>query len=397
MRANFSAAYQSLRESLARTLLASTGVAVAAIAVLLLVSIGEGVQKDIRGQVEDLGVNLLIVVPGNVSLANGFNPNLTGQSFLKEDQAERLRGLPGIVSVATLTFAGGGVRYQKRDAYPFVIACSPQWFLIRPVEMEEGLPFDLDESRDVVVLGQLAKEDLFGTKPATGKQVEINGHSYKVIGVTREEKAGQSMFAMQGFQNVAYIPYAAFKKRAPNTQIDRFFLKTVPDKDPKSLVKSVETELSKALDEQQFSVLTQEDLLGLIYKVVGILGTLVVGLTCISLFIGGVGVMTVMLMAVNERRKEIGVRKATGARSVDVFWQFLFESAMIGLLGVAAGLLVNAVVCTLLAQNTNIKPVTTLPTVGLAVMVGLGLGTVFGVVPAYRAARLDPINSLRME
>lgn len=397
MRANFQAALQSLKESLSRTLLAATGVAVAAIAVLLLVSIGEGVQKDIRGQVEDLGVNLLIVVPGNVSLTNGFNPNLTGQSFLKEQQAEALRTLPGIINVATLTFAGGGVRFQGKDAYPFVIACSPQWFQIRPVEMEEGTTFQPEESRDVVVLGQLAKEALFGTNPCVGKKVEISGHSYSVVGVTKEEQAGQSMFAMQGFQNVAYVPYAAFKKKAANTQIDRFFLKTAPDREPKSLVKSVETELAKSLDEQQFSVLTQEDLLGLIYKVVGILGTLVVGLTSISLFIGGVGVMTVMLMAVNERRKEIGVRKATGARQADVFWQFLFESALIGLVGVVAGLIVNTVVCTLLAQNTNIKPVTTLATVGLAVMVGLGLGTVFGVIPAYRAARLDPINSLRME
>lgn len=394
---NFTAALMSLRESLSRSVLTALGVAVASIAILLLVSIGEGVQKDVKGQVDDLGVNLLIVVPGHVDMATGFNPNLGGQSYLKDEQADELTKIPGVLKVAKLAFAGGGVRYQKADAYPFVLACSPEFFDVRPVEMQAGTVFKPGEERDVVVLGQIAKETLFGKADAIGKTVEINGHRHQVIGVTKEQVAGQSIFAMQGFQNVAYVPYASAKKKTPNTQIDRFFLKSASDVEPKSLVKAVESSLAKTLDEQQYSVLTQEDLLGLIYQVIGILGTLVVGLTSISLFIGGIGVMTVMLMSVNERRKEIGVRKATGARNSDIFWHFLFESIMIGLTGVLVGLLISAIVCSLLAHYTNIKPVTSTMTVGLAFAVGLGLGCVFGIIPALKAARQDPVVSLRME
>jgi len=394
---NIEAAFQSLRESLSRTILTALGVAVASIAILLLVSIGEGVQKDIAGQVEGLGVNLLIVVPGHVSMASGINPNLGGQSYLREQQADDIAKIPGVVKVAKLTFAGGGVRHGAIDAYPFVIACSPEFFDIRPVEMESGVKFQGGDNRDVVVLGQIAKEILFNKGNAIGQKVEINKHVYEVIGVTKEEQGGQTMFAMQGFQNVAYMPYNALKEKAPNTQIDRFFLKTAPETEPKALVKSVESILAKTLDPQQFSVLTQEDLLGLIYQVIGILGTLVVGLTSISLFIGGVGVMTVMLMSVNERRKEIGVRKATGARQIDIFWQFLTESTLIGLSGVLTGLLVSSVVCNLLARFTNIKPITSPTTVALAFIVGLGLGCVFGMIPAIKAARQDPVVSLRME
>lgn len=378
-------------------MLTASGVAVGSIAVLLLVSIGVGVEKDIKGQVEGLGVNLLIVVPGQFNKGFGFNPNLAGQSYLKESHAESLERLNGVVETALLTFAGGGVRKGNTEAFPFVIACSPEWFSVRPVQLAEGAVFEKAESRHVVVLGQIAKEELFGKASAVGQSVTVSGKSYKVVGVTKETTSGSSLFAMQGFENVAYIPYETLKKENPATQIDRIFLKTAPDVEPKSLVDSVTSELGKSLDQQQFGVLTQEDLLGLIYKVFGILGTLVVGLTAISLFIGGVGVMTVMLLGVNERRKEIGVRKATGATRRHIFWQFLTESTVTGVAGVVLGLLFSSLVIVALARATSIKPVMTPATVLMAVGIGLGLGSLFGVLPAIRAAKQDPITALRME
>lgn len=395
---NFGAALQSLKEQWQRAVLSALGVAVASIAILLLVSIGLGVEKDIRSQVEDLGVNVLVVVPGAVDMSMGFNPNLAGQSYFTEDHVKAVRGVPGVVASGMLTFAGGGVRRKGSDAYPLVIACSPEWFSIRPVQLQEGTTFSpATDLEPVVVLGQTAKETLFGQSSAVGQLVEINQRQYKVIGVTKEKLANQSMFTMQGFQNVAYVPYRYLKSSSPNIQIDRIVMRTAPETEPKQLVGRIDRLLSRTLDRQQFSVLTQEDLLGLIYKVVGILGTLVIGLTSIGLFIGGVGVMTVMLMSVNERRKEIGVRKATGARRRDIFAQFLFESALIGVLGVAAGSAFSVVACVLLAQFTAIKPLMTPGTFLLALGVGVGVGTVFGLVPAVRAAAQDPVVALRME
>ncbi len=398
MNANLSCAIQSLKESRQRALLSGSGVAVASMAIILLMSIGLGVEKDVKGQVEDLGVNLLIVVPGHVDMASGFNPNLGGQSWFKEHHAQDLKAISGIRNVAMLTFAGGGVRYQNHDAYPMVIACTPSWFEIRKVEMLEGRNFQIsDGAAKEVVLGQTAKEILFKFESALQKTVTINGQEYHVVGVTKEKLSGQSMFNMQSFQNVAYIPMATMKAISPNMQIDRIIASSNPEVNPKNLVSSLESVLGKTLDRQQYSVLTQEDLLGLIYQVIGILSTLVIGLTAIGLFVGGIGVMTVMLMSVGERKKEIGIRKAAGATHQDIFLQFLMESATIGFAGVVFGLCMSLIVCALLEKFTAIKPLVTFPTIVLTLLVGLGLGCVFGVWPAIRASKLDPIESLRLE
>jgi putative ABC transport system permease protein len=151
------------------------------------------------------------------------------------------------------------------------------------------------------------------------------------------------------------------------------------------------------LSRQQYSVLTQEDLLGLIHEVMGILGWLLIGLTAIALFVGGLGVMTVMVMSVSERQREIGIRKATGARSSDVFQQFLVESVIIALAGVLVGLAISTAAGAALRAFTSIKPIVTWQIVALAALVGIGLGSLFGLIPAMRAARQDPVVALRNE
>jgi putative ABC transport system permease protein len=265
------------------------------------------------------------------------------------------------------------------------------------VELESGRFFDGGPGREVI-LGSVARDLLFPDTDPVGKSVEINGESFVVVGVTREQGgAAPSLFRMQSFQNVGYIPYATLKADSPATQIDRFMVQISHETEPKELVSGLESALGSRLDRQQFSVLTQEDLLGVVFQVVGIVSYLVIGLTSISLFVGCFGVMTVMLMAVNERHKEIGVRKAVGATNRDVFWQFLAESGLIALVGVGMGLAVSLIAAGALALWTPIRPVMTPATVALAAVAGLGVGCLFGVVPAVRAARQDPVVSLRNE
>lgn len=393
---NLAAALQSLWEHRQRTLLSALGVTVATVAIVLLMSIGLGVQKDVRSQVEDLGANVVVVVPGRVELMGGFNPNLAGQSWFEESDRDAIRAVSGVRNVAILSFVGGGITAEGQEAYPFLIATTPEWFVMRPVDLAEGRLLREGDT-DAVVLGSVAKELLFGETPAAGRKVQVNGKPYTVVGVTREKEQSQSLFSMQSLANVAYLPYAGFKQTSPDAQIDRFMIQTDPEAEPEALVARLEATLGERLSRQQFSVLTQEDLLGVIYKLFAILSTLVVGLTSIALFVGWFGIMTVMLMAVNERRKEIGVRKATGARQRDVFSQFLAEAVLIGATGVAVGVLISAVVCALLAQFTAIKPMMTPGIVGLAFGSGIGIGGLFGLWPAMRAARQDPVVSLRNE
>lgn len=373
------------------------GVTVASVAIILLVSIGIGVEKDIGGQVESLGVNLLIVVPGHVEFGT-FNPNLAGKSYLDERTARAVSTVAGVERVAPLSFAGGSVAHNGREAYPFILATTPDWKDVHHAQMVAGRFFDgTEQLRPVCVLGDSAKDELFGKADAVGQTVKIGSRDYTVIGVTRENSSGSDMFASLSLANVAYIPLAYLRQQEDDVQIDRLFVQVSNHREPKSLVRAVSDRIATTLDRSQFSVLTQEDLLGLVFQILSVLRTLVVGLTSIALFVGGVGVMAIMLMSVNERQKEIGVRKTVGARRGDIFAQFLLESAIIGTAGVLVGLAASGVAIVLIAQTTSIKPLLTPGTVATAFAVGVGVGTLFGLVPAVKAARQDPVVSLRNE
>jgi len=395
---NIRSAWQSLWEQRGRAALSALGILVASVAIVLLVSIALGVRADITTQVKDLGVNTLVVLPARVEGIN-FNPNLGGQSFLLESDATDLRAIPGVIRTAPLTFAGGGVRAGKKEAFPIVIAATADWFLIQPNQLREGEFFRDPQTRErVAVLGSLAADALFGNgQAARGRTVTINQHPYRVIGVTQDQKSESSLFSMGGFQNVVYIPYHAARADNPTQQTDRIMVQSSPDAEPKSLVKALDARLGQRLDRQQYSVLTQEDLLGLVYKLMSILTWLLTGLTSIALFVGGVGILTVMLMSVNERAREIGIRKTVGARRRDIFQQFLVESATLAMVGGTLGFAFSYAVCVALYRFTPVKPMVTVGVAALCFGVCLGVGTVFGVWPALRAARQDPIVALRHE
>lgn len=392
----FKIAILALRENWRSAVLSALGVTIASIAIILLVSIGLGVQKDISGQVDELGVNVLVVVPGKWTSSMGFNPNIGGQSHLQAEDAERLAKVPGVSKTAILTFAGGGLKTGEQEAFPMMIGCSPAWFDIHGAKLKEGRYLqNSDGAADVMVLGAFAKTTLYGEKSALGKTIQFNAKEYRIVGVLEDRGTSQSPFAMGSFQNVAYVPIANISLNNPQMQINRVMVQSRTDADPKLLVPALDAAMAKHHSDQEYTVLTQEDLLGLVFRVMGILGTLVVGLTSIALFVGGIGIMTVMLMSVNERRVEIGIRRAVGANQGAIFKQFLLEAVLIGIAGSLVGLAVSAVVCGLLASLTTIKPIMTLETVGLALGVGVFVGAIFGTWPARRAARLDPVVTLR--
>lgn len=392
---NVTMAFRSLREGWRRALLSALGILVGCTAIVLLVSIATGVEQDVRSQVEDLGVNVLVVVPGRID-DGSFNPNFGGASYLKEIDATNIARVPGVVRTAPFTFVGGGIRAGKKTAAPLLAATSAEWFRMRPLTMREGRTFTKEEEdEDVVVLGGIAKDALFGKGAvATGKTVTVNKREYRVVGVTEDKKQEQSLLSAGSLQNLVYLPYARLKAKEPDLQTDRVMIQAAPDSDPKALIKAVDTILGERLDRQQFQVLTQEDLLGLVFKLMGILKWLLTGLTSIALFVGGVGILTVMLMSVNERTAEIGIRKAVGARGRDIFSQFLTESVALAVLGAAGGLVLSAVVAQVLRVYTPVKPLITPAIVALAIGVCVGVGALFGLIPAVKAARRPPVEAL---
>lgn len=396
---NAIAARRSLVEQWQRSLLSAVGVMVAMIAILLLIGIARGVREDLTQQVKQLGVNVVIVLPARID-PNSFvaNPNLGGQSYLKPIHAEQLATELGVVQTAKLTFAGGGIKSGKAEAYPILIAADPSWFLMHETELEEGsLYTDSTQNEPVCVVGSIAKKALFGDEPGVGKIVQMNGQDYRIGGVTKDAQEESSLFSMGSFQNVVYIPWNNFRARNPSSQIDRIMVQTDPKSEPKALRDRLEARLGKSLDTQQYSVLTQDELLGLVYKLMSILTWLLTGLTSIALFVGGVGIMAIMLMSVGERIKEIGVRKTVGAHRKDIFQQFLCESIMVSLLGGAMGIAISAAVSWALARYTAIKPEFSLGLIGLGLSICLGVGVVFGLIPATKAARKSPVDAIRQE
>ncbi len=390
---NLIAAVRSVRESPRRSILSAMGVAVATFAIVTLTAISLGVRADFAGQIDELGVGVLVVIPGR--LENGMNFNLGGASYLKPEDAAALANLPGVLRTAKFSFVGGAATHGGKQAPSFLVAASPEWFAMHKTEIAEGRTLRADDTRPVALIGSVAKEAMFGTRPALGKSIDVNGRLYEIVGVSRDQKSENSILSVGGFQNVIYIPYNVLRREEPDSQTDRIMVQMESGADPKALIRSMETTLAKRLDRSQFSVLTQEDLLKLVYKFMGVLTWLVSGLTGIALFIGGMGIMTVMLLSVGERIGEIGIRKAVGARRADVFLQFLCESILLSSLGAAAGLLFGAVFCALLDRFTPIHPAISFDLVVGTLGVGLVVGALFGILPARRAARLTPVEAMR--
>jgi putative ABC transport system permease protein len=296
-------------------------------------------------------------------------------------------------------FVGGGIRQGNRESQStFIVAAGPDWFYIHQSKLAEGRYFTQSETHSpVCVIGSIAKEKLFGSAQALGRHVEINGKKYTIVGVTEDPKSEDSLFSMGGFENMAYVPYDYVRDSVPNPQLNRIMIQSAPDIEPKALVNCIKSALLERLSYQQFTVLTQKDLLNVVYQIMGLLVSLLTGLTSIALLVGGLGIMTVMLMSVSERSREIGIRKAVGAKQRDIFFQFLIEAVVLTIVGGLAGLLVSYGGCAILAAMTRIKPQLSWDVAGLGLAVSLGVGSVFGLIPAMKAAAKNPVDALRNE
>ncbi len=383
-----------------RTILSGLGMTVGVAAIVMLVSLGKGVQQDVVSQVESLGVNLVIVLPGRISAENPFNPmSFIGLSTLRESDLEVASRVSGVRRVAPIMFVAGGANRGKQWAdAALIIGTTPEWFQMRPHQLAHGrLWNEAEANANVCVLGPKPTEQLFGTENPVGKTVRLNGVPFRVIGVTAEN-TDRSLLGSGGFEFAIYAPIASLQKAMGSRQLHRVIAQTASDKEPNLIV----NQLREAIRQnhggsEDFTVLTQEELLSRLFTLLQIVQVALTGITSIALFVGGIGVMNVMLMSVTERVREIGIRKTVGARQRDIFGQFLLEAVMIALIGGALGVLVGWGACWIIDQYTVLTPVVTWDTVALALAVCGVVGLFFGTVPAYRASRRDPVEALRYE
>ena len=398
IRENLHSALRAIRENILRSSLTMVGIVIGVGSVVLLMGIGAGVKKDVTKQIDDLGTNTVIIVPGKLDASGQPNPMSTlGISTLTEADVASLSNVNGIKQAIPLMFVFGTVEHAKESFSALVFATNTGIFDIRPSPVVEGRLFTKSEQDSpVCVLANAPKEQIFGKTSAVGKTIRVQGNDFKVVGVL--EKEDQSLFGQFSFVNVIYIPLPAAQRILQGGQLNRILLQTDYTKAPKPTLDHVKDIILRNHNgHEDFGIVTPTQLLGAIFKLFDIVQAMVMGIGAISLVVAGIGIMNIMLVTVTERTREIGVRKTVGARKIDIFLQFLTEALVLCIAGGMVGTFFAMGICKIVAHYSPLKPVVTLPAIFLAFGVCLGVGLLFGVAPAMRAAKQDPIQALRWE
>jgi putative ABC transport system permease protein len=385
-------AVDALRANRLRSVLTMLGVVIGVGAVVALVSIGTGTKRQIEQQVEGLGSNLLIVVPGR--LDPGSAPTA---STLTLDDVDAVTRVVGDRSRVAVTISSGEtVRAGSRSSFASmqgVLETSPGVFVRRLDRGAYLTRTDVTTGRRVAVLGAGVARDLFGDRDPIGRQITIGGVRFRVIGTF--ERLGQSLGVDR--DNEIHVPVTAAQRLLGTDRIDGLAIRA-PDRETiDKLGASVVATLAKRHPDTDFSAVTQEQILGVLGDILGVLTGVLAAIAGISLLVGGVGVSNIMLVSVRERTKEIGLRKAVGARPRDIGIQFLLEAVLLTTIGGVLGMALGISAALLVDRLTPVPAAITWWSLTLAFGVSAAVGIIFGVVPAQRAGRLDPVVALRTE
>jgi len=385
-------AIDALRASRLRSGLTMLGVIIGVAAVVILVAIGSGAKQKVEEQVEGLGSNLLLIVPGRVDF--GAAPTVSRLRLDDVDAVTRIVGDRDRIAVATSS--GETVRAGTRSRFTSVngvLETTPKVF-VRDIARGAYLSrSDVDVARRVAVLGSAVAQTLFGERDAVGAQVTIAGVRFRVVGVFAP--LGQSLGVDR--DDEVHIPITTAQRVFDTSRVDAMAVKAPDRASLDDLGRRIVAELNDRHPESEFSAVTQEQILGVLGDILGILTGVLAAIAGISLLVGGVGVSNIMLVSVRERTREIGLRKAVGARPRDISVQFLIEAVLLTTIGGVAGIGLGIGAALIVAAVSPVPAVITWWSVALAFGVSAAVGIVFGVVPAPRAGRLVPGIALRSE
>ncbi|GIJ48590.1 ABC transporter permease [Virgisporangium aliadipatigenens] len=385
-------ALTALRANRLRSGLTMLGVIIGVAAVVVLVAIGTGTKNEVEEQVEGLGSNLLVVVPGRVDF--GAAPTASRLQLSDVDAVTRIVGDRSRVAV-TVT-SGETVRAFSKSTFTSVLGVLDTTPNVFVRQVGRGTYFnksDVDTQRRVAVLGASVARALFGDRDPVGQQANIAGVRFRVVGVFAP--LGQSLGVDR--DNEVHIPVTTAHRLFATNRIDAIAVKAPDRTSIDALATRIVAELSKRHPETEFSAVTQEQILGVLGDILGVLTGVLAAIAGISLLVGGVGVSNIMLVSVRERTREIGLRKAVGARPRDIGVQFLLEAVLLTSLGGTLGMAIGVGSALLVAAVSPVPAAITWWSLVLAFGVSAAVGIVFGVVPAQRAGRLDPVVALRSE
>ncbi|BAB72410.1 ABC transporter permease [Anabaena sp. FACHB-709] len=384
-----------------RSALTMLGIVIGNASVIAMIGIGEGGQRFVQQQLESLGPNVLFVIPGNQATQRISNE--LPKTLVLADAEAIATQVPTIAAVTVELNSRQVVTYSNRNTNVNIIGTNPNFLRVRDFDVDRGRFFtdiDMKRSNQVAVLGAKLAERLFGNTNPVGQQLRIKNASFQVIGVL--EAKGSNLGV--DYDDAAMVPIITTANRivgrtSPYGLEVTFIVASAKNAESVDAAVFQITNLlrqrHKITDEDDFTIRTQKDALQTVGQISSALTIMLAAIAGISLFVGGIGIMNIMLVSVTERTQEIGLRKAIGATEQDILLQFIIESVIVsaigGLVGTGVGVGGIMLVAALTPLEAAISPVAIATAVGISGAIGL----FFGVVPARRAAKLDPIVALR--
>lgn len=396
--------YLGVSSNKVRSGLTMLGIIIGIASVIAMLSIGQGAKAQIESNIQSIGSNLLIVMPGaqrgaGVTVSAGRG---SAQTLTLED-ATALNGTPGVLAVSPESSRRYQVTARGKNTNTQILGTSPAYLSVRNVSLETGAFFtdaQVASKAKVAVLGPTTRTDLFGegTTPI-GERIRVNGIDFTVIGVTAAK--GGSGFSNQ--DDTVFVPVTTLN--AFLTGSDSISTISVQATNAASMTAAQEAVTNVLLerhkiptpDRADFTILNQSDLVSAASSITDTFTALLASIAGISLLVGGIGIMNMMLTTVTERTREIGLRQAIGAEKTEIVNQFLGEAILLTLMGGAIGILLGYGISKILSSLMQMPTVVSWTSVALAVGVSVGIGLVFGFYPASRAAKLNPIEALRYE
>lgn len=354
-------ALRALKTNKTRSSLTMLGVIIGVSSVILLVSLGSGLQNYVTKQFESLGANLIIIMPGKVDIRrlSSGPPNFSTSKLKIEDAKTLTEKSTLIINAMPMIFSQEPVKFNDQKVYVEIIGATEEYLNIVNTKTIEGDFFteaDNRTAKKVAVLGSKTAGDLFGSDSPVGQKIVIGNNRFTILGVL-ESKGG---FGGQSEDERVIIPITAAQRIFSKDNINAIYAQVKNTESVDQAISETKEILLNRLKEDDFSILNSKDILGAISSILGVLTAALAGIAAISLLVGGIGIMNIMLVSVSERTREIGLRKALGATPSVILNQFLIEAIILSVIG------------------------------------GV-IGIIFGVMPARRASKLSPIDALRYE
>jgi putative ABC transport system permease protein len=389
-----------------RSALTVLGIVIGVAAVIAMISIGRGAENTITGSIQGIGTNLIFVFRGGSEDVRNPKPITLGDA----DAIADTFSAPSVADVAPVLQGSASISFGGETKTTQISGVTPAYASVRNINITEG-DFIREEhllgQASVVLLGPDVAENLFGrTEGLVGETVRIEGQPFRVLGVL--ESRGGSGFSNEDDQILVPLTTAQTRllRRATRDRVDLLLVQAASAQSVPQAAEEIAQVLRArhrtAIGADDFTLLTQQDFLDTASTITNVLTIFLGGIAAISLLVGGIGIMNIMLVSVTERTREIGLRKALGARRMDILVQFLTESSVLsligGLIGIALGWAISFAVGQIAAaNNADINPAIGLDTILMATLFSTAVGLFFGLYPANRAASLEPVEALRYE